>query len=274
MLQPVSERNGIAPFLRWPGGKRWFAGRYAHLIPRFSGRYIEPFLGSGAVYFHLRPRKALLGDCNGELMETYISVKEEWPSVVAHLNQHATRHSKTHYYRTRSKVPKVRAERAARFIYLNRACWNGLYRVNAQGQFNVPIGTREVQPFDPDVFRELSDTLSTADLVCCDFQKLVDRAGRNDLLFVDPPYTVHHSNNGFVKYNESLFSWSDQERLAERLVAAKERGASIVSTNAPHESVRRLYREHFKLVKIGRFSPIASKGNFRGKFKELIILSA
>ena len=246
---------------------------YAHLLPQCSGRYIEPFLGSGAVYFHLGPEMALLGDCNEELIETYIAVKEDWASVLASLNRHAKSHSTPYYYRIRSKVPRDRAKRAARFIYLNRACWNGLYRVNAQGEFNVPIGSRPVQLFDPDLFRKLSDTLSTADLLCCDFQQLIDQAERNDLLFVDPPYTVRHSSNGFVRYNEALFSWSDQERLAACLRNARKRGTRIVSTNAPHESIRSLYQGQFKLMEVARFSPIAGKGSFRGRFTELIILS-
>jgi len=266
--------NRPVPFLRWAGGKRWFVANYAHLVPQCPGRYIEPFLGSGAVYFHVGPKVALLGDCNEELIETYVAVKEDWPSVVALLNRHVKSHSKPYYYRVRSRVPRDRAKRAARFIYLNRACWNGLHRVNARGQFNVPIGSRHVQLFDPESFRLLSSALSTATLCCCDFKQLIDQAGQDDVLFVDPPYTVRHSNNGFVKYNEALFSWSDQERLADCLRNAKKRGTSIVSTNASHESIRSLYQGHFKLIEVARFSPIAGKRDSRGKFSELIILSS
>lgn len=132
----------IKPFLKWAGGKRWFVNHHAHLFPEFSGRYIEPFLGSGAVFFHLQPRVALLGDCNGDLIDTYQAIKDDWKLVVMQLRFYMQTHSTENYYIRRADNPESKVEQAARFIYLNCTCWNGLYRVNSQGRFNVPVGTR------------------------------------------------------------------------------------------------------------------------------------
>lgn len=264
----------LAPFLKWAGGKRWFTRNYSHLFPHFAGRYIEPFLGSGAVYFHIRPTSALLGDCNRDLIETYAALKENWSSVAVHLRAHISSHSRSYYYAARSRIPEDRAERAARLIYLNRTCWNGLYRVNAQGEFNVPLGTCRALGMDDEYLSRVSDVLQTAELHSCDFQYLVEEAGPGDLLFVDPPYTVTHSSNGFIKYNETLFSWSDQERLAKCLVEAQHRGASLIATNAPHSSVRRLYEQDFCLIEVGRFSSISATSAARRNYTELLILSS
>jgi DNA adenine methylase len=134
----------MLPFLKWPGGKRWFVTHYADLIPRAFGRYVEPFLGSGAVFFHLKPKKALLADSNSELIETYKAVKHDPDSVLAHLRRHHRDHCHEHYYQVRDAMPRTPTTRAARFIYLNRTCFNGIYRVNLDGTFNVPIGTKTV----------------------------------------------------------------------------------------------------------------------------------
>jgi len=263
----------LVPLLKWAGGKRWFVSAYSHLIPHFSGRYIEPFLGSGAVFFSLRPQSAVLGDRNRELVDTYRAVKDDWRAVSALLRYHLAHHSADYYYRIRSFMPGLGCEKAARLIYLNRMCWNGLYRVNARGEFNVPLGGRADTRVDDNHLERVSEALQKAELRDCGFESLIEEAGRGDLLFVDPPYTVCHSKNGFIKYNEALFSWADQERLAGCLIEAQERGAYVVATNAPHDSVRALYDRHFTLLGVGRFSPMSGKAESRGTYNELIILS-
>jgi DNA adenine methylase len=264
-LQPLS------PFLKWAGGKRWLAPKVALEIGVVHGNYIEPFLGGGAVYFALRPDHAILSDVNADLIDTYRVVKRAWRVLTTQLVAHQRLHSATHYYHVRGRYPSSQIERAARFIYLNRTCWNGLYRVNLDGQFNVPLGTKTKVLEDVEEFGPLSRTLQSATLRVADFQIAIDAAERGDVIFADPPYTVRHKFNGFIKYNECLFSWDDQMRLRESLAAAKQRGARIFLTNADHESIRKLYARDFKITEMARYSAISGTGGSRGNFAELLI---
>lgn len=264
--------NRLKPFLKWAGGKRWLVANHSNLFPKKFKRYIEPFLGSGAVFFHIRPKKALLGDSNKELINTYLAIKENWGLVYSHLKEHQRKHSEDYYYKIRSLKPKSLASHAARIIYLNRTCWNGLYRVNKEGIFNVPKGTRSSVIFETDCFDKISEALKIAELHSCDFECLIDIAEDGDFLFVDPPYTVRHNHNSFIKYNEKLFSWADQERLFYALNRARKRGVQIVGTNAYNQSVRELYESAFKTYALSRNSLIASKVEARDKYEELLIL--
>lgn len=263
---------GVPPFLKWAGGKRWLMPLAGAVRGRPFGTYVEPFLGSGAMYFGLRPTRAILSDRNTELIDTYQAIADDWEAVVEHLRSHDRRHSNDHYYRVRAMRPRTPATRAARFIYLNRTCWNGLYRVNRQGIFNVPIGTKPRALLESDDFRAVATLLENALLVSGDFEPQIDSAGKGDLVFADPPYTVRHQYNGFVKYNEQLFSWADQERLHAALLRAKERGATVICTNAEHASVRQLYRDDFKIFALARYSSIAGLGGTRGNYAEIVAI--
>lgn len=258
------------PFLKWAGGKRWLVSGYSHLFPRDSGRYIEPFLGSAAVFFHINPASAILSDSNPDLINTYIVIRENWELLETALERHQDRHCESHYYSVRSKIPTNLIARAARFLYLNRTCWNGLYRENRAGQFNVPIGTKDTVLLDTDDFYAASIRLNSAELVCCDFEETIDRAEPNDFLFVDPPYTVKHNINGFVKYNQKIFNWDDQVRLRNALIRARKRDVLIMVTNANHESIQDLYRG-FSQQAIFRRSTIAANSANRGQAEELLI---
>lgn len=263
----------IKPFLKWAGGKRWFVQNHAELLPKKYNRYIEPFLGSGAVFFYLKPKNALLGDINKELIETYSALKKNWRLVLRYLKLHHKLHNKNYYYQIRSNIPNSIFTRAARFIYLNRTCWNGLYRVNKRGLFNVPIGDKSSVIFPDESFEDIANILNNAELYSRDFEFLINTAKEGDLLFIDPPYTVRHNNNAFIKYNEMLFSWKDQERLFLCLKQAKDRGATIVATNAYHKSVRTLYTSEFNMIRVDRNSLISSNPRSRKRFDELVILS-
>lgn len=237
------------PFLKWAGGKRWFVKKHPDLFPAEYNRYIEPFLGSGAVFFHLQPKKAILGDLSEDLIETYQAIKDDWKNVYRHLKVHHKKHSEQYYYKIRDANYRSNTTKAARFIYLNRTCWNGLYRVNMRGEFNVPIGSNNNVLHDDDCFNEASLLLQNAKLKSVDFEDLIDKAVEGDLLFIDPPYTVRHNYNAFVQYNEKLFSWADQERLFYAVKRAQNRGAHVIGTNAYHSTVRKLYRTCFKTKK-------------------------
>lgn len=262
------------PFLKWPGGKRWFIQKYAHLLPKTYKRYLEPFLGGGAVYFYLQPKEAVLGDINADVIYTYQGVQQYWEEIQRMLEQHQQLHSAEYYYKVRDYVPQNLTERAARMIYLNRTCFNGIYRVNQRGMFNVPKGTKTAVIQEGESFEAIARLLAGAALYVTDFESLIDMSGAEDLLFVDPPYTVRHNNNGFIKYNEKLFTWEDQERLAGSLARARDRGTIIVSTNANYGLLREIYHDYgFSLMEVSRYSSISAKAGSRRNFEELIILS-
>lgn len=263
----------VTPFLKWAGGKRWLAPSIQEQICKVKGRYIEPFLGGGAVFFSSSPKSALLNDANVDLIDTYKALQQDYEAVVKHLAHHQRHHSKEYYYQIRDYAPRCLFRRAAKFIYLNRTCWNGLYRVNLKGIFNVPIGTKSTVLLSSDNWPQVSALLQNAQLSSGDFESIIDEAENGDLIFADPPYTVKHNLNGFIKYNEALFSWADQERLSLALVRAKKRGADIIATNANHKSVRALYKDSFALHTIERNSVLSGDPKFRGRFQELLILA-
>jgi DNA adenine methylase len=264
-------RQTLDPFLKWAGGKRWFVRRHEPLLPKAFKRYIEPFLGGGAVFFSLRPSQAILSDSNKELIKTYTAIRENWKLVWRYLSQHQIRHSKKYYYACRSKNFRSQFSQAAQLIYLNRACWNGLYRVNLKGEFNVPIGTKDTIIFDDDDFESIAAALRAATLRCSDFEQIIDSAICDDFIFVDPPYTINHNTNGFLKYNEQIFNWRDQERLRVALQRASDRGAKILVTNADHESIRELYDGFGETSVVPRYSVLSGDASYRRLSTELIV---
>lgn len=187
------------------------------------------------------------------------------------MKNHEKYHSDSYYYEIRSKVYRSEYQLAAQFIYLNRTCWNGLYRVNKNGAFNVPRGTKDTVIFPNDDFEKISKYLEKCEIINADFQDVIDNTDDGDLIFVDPPYTVKHNYNGFLKYNEELFSWADQERLAQCLIKASARGVKLVVTNGDHDSVRDLYNGFGIHQIVSRHSIIAGDSKHRGKTTELVV---
>ena len=263
--------HAVIPFLKWAGGKRWLVDKHSSLISPDHTRFIEPFLGSGAVFFKLQPESAILCDKNESLIETYDAIKNSWERVESLLRSHHRKHSKEYYYAVRIKKLKSAESRAAQFIYLNRTCWNGLYRVNLNGQFNVPIGTKTNVILDTDNFENVAKLLQKCELISGDFEIALSRATSGDFVFVDPPYTVKHNHNGFVKYNEHIFSWEDQIRLRDAVSAAVARGAKVLVTNAYHDSIREIYEGVGELIELSRSSVIAGKSEARGRYEEMVI---
>ncbi len=258
------------PFLKWAGGKRWLIEKKLCPIPQSYKRFCEPFVGSGAVLFNLSPKSAIISDINRDLIDTYQALADDWEAVYKILKVYDQKHSYDFYYKIRNSSPQKPCLKAARFIYLNRTCWNGLYRVNRKGKFNVPKGTKEKVILSTDDFESISRLLKRCSIRNDDFQSVVDEAQEGDFLFVDPPYTVKHNNNGFVKYNEKMFSWDDQVRLAGTIKEAAKRGVQIVVTNASHQCIKELY-EDFLQIPITRASVIAASPKNRGVYEELVI---
>jgi DNA adenine methylase len=166
-------------------------------------------------------------------------------------------------------VGSIAFKEAARFIYLNRTCFNGMYRENLRGQFNVPRGTKDTVVFPIDDFASVARSLSRASLRSADFEHAIEKAKRGDFVFIDPPYTVRHNQNGFVKYNQRIFTWEDQERLCAAAFSAAKRGVRCLVTNANHPSIRKLYREADALLVVGRPSVMAGGLKGRGESTEI-----
>lgn len=264
----------MKPFIKWAGGKRWLVANSSFSIPSFTGRYIEPFLGGGAVFFHIRPERAILSDVNSRLVEVYQAIRNDWKKVDYELRRMQRSHSKEYYYQERSRKRRATHTRAAQFLYLNRTCWNGLYRENLKGEFNVPIGTKNKVIFEEEDFSEISNTLKNAELLACDFSETIGRAREGDLVFVDPPYTTMHNVNGFVKYNQKIFSWEDQLRLKQSISEALDRDAKVILTNADHESIHQLYSDMSRSISVDRASIISGKASSRKSTSEALFFFA
>jgi len=262
------------PFLKWAGGKRWLAERLAPAFAELTGTYREPFVGSGAVFFRYTPGRAVLSDANEELIECYQRIKVDPQGVERALAKLAEKSPDDSYYDVRSSRPSEPNERVARFLYLNRTCWNGLYRVNLKGEFNVPRGTKNQILLPNDDFGSVSAALSNADIYVADFADSIDDAKAGDLIFADPPYTVAHNTNGFIKYNQNIFSWDDQKRLAERLTSAANRGVTVIATNADHAEVRELYKQFPHAISLARASVIAAASSNRRSTTELFVTNS
>jgi DNA adenine methylase len=262
----------MKPFLKWPGGKRWVAARIAAMIkPRLSGRYFEPFLGGAAVFFSLRPAQCVLSDINPDLINTYKVVRDRIRGLINEIR--GLRVSEATYYELRSRVPSDPVARAARFLYLNRTAFAGMYRLNSKGEFNVPYGGERT----PDalwkgaLLKNASAALRHADLCACDFEFVLDAARVGDVVYCDPTYTVVHNNNGFKRYNEKNFSWDDQERLARAAVRARRRGASVLVSNAHHFEILKLYRGA-QFLSLARPSTLSADPDKRREISEYLII--
>ncbi len=261
----------LEPFLKWAGGKRWLVKRGYQIAPSSYKRYIEPFLGGAAVFFSLPEAPYIISDLNPELINCYNAIKADFKKVEKHLRSHQRKHSDNYYYQVRESRPREECIKAARFLYLNRTCWNGLYRVNLQGKFNVPRGTKNKVLLDTDNFEYVAKRLSKGEILCQDFEKTLSLSGEGDFVFIDPPYTANHNLNGFLKYNERIFSWADQERLMEAIASAVGRGAMITMTNADHVSIHKLYAGMGKIEIIERSSVISGKSSYRGVTTETLM---
>jgi len=265
----------VKPILRWAGGKSWLIPRLRGVIPNYVNRYIEPFAGSAALFLDLIKRahnvsEYYLSDLNKELIDTYTTLRHNPEAVIKCLKN--LENTIDCYYKTREQISGDIYETAARFIFLNRTCFNGLYRVNKHNVFNVPYGNKSYRVlFDFDNLRVFSELLKKAYLAHLDFSDTLEFITPTSLVFLDPPYTVAHQNNNFVKYNQKLFSWDDQLRLAEYIQSLKRIGAKFIMTNASHLSTEQLFSGLGTAVQVQRHSVIGSKPQYRKKVEELII---
>jgi DNA adenine methylase len=281
MLPPLPV-NGLSPkpFLKWAGGKSRLLGQFAGLYPCQFANYHEPFMGSAAVYFHLcglqaPVKRVRLTDSNAELINCYAVVKDDVDSLIASLAKHKWQHSPDHYYEVRAQAPDAlsEVERAARLIYLNKTCYNGLYRVNRRGQFNVPLGSyKNPRIFDPDELRRASRALQNAEIEVAPFAAVARRARKGDFVYFDPPYHPLSSTANFTSYTESAFGEQEQRELAHIFRALDRKGCKVMLSNSWTPFVRNLYKG-FRLVEVKAARAINSKAEKRGQVSELVVLN-
>ena len=268
----IDRAEPAKPFLKWAGGKQWLAPVAPRIVPDdFKGTYFEPFLGGGAFFFAARPTMAVLADLNLPLMTTYCAVKADVEQVISLVRRYP--HDEEFFNRIRRTKPRLPHRVAARLIYLNKTAFNGLYRENLQGEFNVPFGKYSNPGIcQPERLRAAAKALQGVRLVCDDFERAVAAAKEGDFVYFDPPYITRHQNNGFMKYNANLFAWPDQSRLADTAKALHERGVTVVISNADHPSISRLYKGFHRYSR-ERHSLIAGKSVFRSDAGEALFAS-
>ena len=266
------------PFLQWAGGKRGLLPQYQVHLPRNFKTYFEPFLGGGALFFHLQPPTAVLADNNPELMTAYTGVRDHPAAVIALLNALKARHSSALYTALRQldRNPTffetiTPAEVAARLIYLNQTCFNGVYRVNKKGQFNVPIGSSLNRLIcDADAIRRASQALRHATLLTADFEQAVAPAGRGDFIYLDPPYYPVSKYSDFTRYTKEKFYEADQVRLKHQVDRLSKRGCRIMLSNSNCPFIRDLYRD-YRQHQVLSSRLLNAKKERRGKIAELLI---
>lgn len=265
------------PFLKWAGGKRKLLPELVARMPKEFHVYHEPFLGGGALFFEIADtlkNPAWLSDINKSLMSAYWGVRDEVDRVMSLLLYHKQSHSKEYYYYIRDEIdPEILPwpDRAARVIYLNKTCFNGLYRENKSGKFNVPMGQYKNPAIcDKDALRSASLALQNARLRCHDFQYAFRYVGREDFVYLDPPYRPISETSSFTSYDSSGFSDIDQLALRAEFEVLSKRGAYVMLSNSNSEWMRDLYKDFYvDTVYTGR--AINRDGAKRGKVSELII---
>ena len=271
---PTQARPPARPFLKWAGGKGRLIAQYRPHFPQHFGAYYEPFLGGGAVFFYLQPEQAVLSDVNPELVNVYTCVRDQIDDVLKYLETHACQHGHDYYYRIRALSPSTPAERAARFIYLNRTCFNGLYRENSKGQFNVPMGRyKKPKICDPVLLKAVSDVLQAVQIRQQPFETILKVAQSNqDFVYFDPPYHPISATSDFTAYSKGAFTAEDQTKLAQVFTELASRGVQVMLSNSDCPFIRDLYQA-FNIYSVQAARAINSNPQKRGKITEVLVTS-
>ncbi len=273
------------PFIKWVGGKRGLLEQILPLFPKKFNNYYEPFIGGGAVFFELfskgllHNKKVILSDINSELVNSYNVVKNNPIELIANLEKYKKQHNKEFYYKIREfdreenydKLSDL--EKATRFIYLNKTCFNGLYRVNKKGYFNTPIGSyKNPNIANRDLILSASEALQDVTIKQESFKEVLKYAKKDDLVYFDPPYYPLNNTSNFTSYDSNCFLEDEQFELFEIFDKLSDNGARVIQSNSDTDFIKKLYRNYdIKIVNANRF--INSKSNGRGKITEVVIRS-
>jgi DNA adenine methylase len=274
--------HSVQPFLKWAGGKRRLIPKIRAYVPGKYDLYFEPFVGAGAVLFELQPQTALINDANKELINCYQVIKHCPEKLIAHAQQHPN--TKKHFYQLRSldREPSFNAlsplERASRVIFLNKTCYNGLFRVNSRGQFNVPFSKySNPRIIDEVTIRAVSRYLNRAkiEMSSADFEEALSGAGPGDFAYLDPPYDPVSDTSSFTGYNLPSFDREEQRRLKNVCDELTRRGCKVLLSNSATDFIRNLYsnKRRYTIVEVRASRNINSVGTGRGKIKELLIFN-
>lgn len=259
------------PILKWAGGKTQMLGELLPRVPKTYGRYIEPFFGGGALFFSLKPENAIIADSNPELINMYLQVAHNVDDVIECLQKYENTSEMFYEVRSLDWHTLSKAEAAARTIYLNKTCFNGLYRVNRNGQFNTPFGKyKNPKICDTDALRLASEALKKADILCGDYILVLEHyAQPGDFVFLDPPYLPISENSDFKRYTKEQFYEDDHVELAKMISTLHERGCYVILTNSNHPLVHQLY-EQYKIEVIQTKRHISCHGDTR-KGEDVIV---
>ncbi|WFA10068.1 DNA adenine methylase [Tissierella sp. Yu-01] len=271
----------IQPFLKWAGGKRQLLKEIEKYTPKqLTGTYYEPFLGGGAVLFNLQPKKAIVNDFNTELINAYKVVRDNVDELIEDLSIH--KNTADYFYNIRSldrgpdfeNLSKV--QRASRLIYLNKTCYNGLFRVNSNNEFNTPFGNyKNPNIVNEPVLRAVSNYLNSADITFLngDFEDAVKGIRKGAFVYFDPPYMPISSSSSFTGYTLDGFNQDDQTRLRNLCIKLKERGIKFLLSNSTAPYILELYKDEklFKIEYVGAKRAINSVGRSRGEIKEVLV---
>ncbi len=269
------------PFVKWVGGKRQLLKQFRNLYPQdfnpTTNTYFEPFVGGGAVFFDLQPENAFISDWNQELVTTYQVIRDDVETLIKELKRYP--YEKEFFLKLRAQNPLKLSPLhvASRFIYLNRTCFNGMYRVNKKGQFNVPFGTYSNPKIcDEANLRNVSQLLRTVDIVQRDYKKVLEDAKVGDFLYFDPPYYPINRTSNFTSYTAEGFLEKEQTELRDLFQALHEKGCFVMLSNSDTPFIRKIYSELGKKIKIHTVSAgrmINSNASKRGKVSEVVIIN-
>jgi len=255
------------PFVKWAGGKRQILKVLLSRVPKKFNRYIEPFVGGGALFFELRPKKAIISDINYELINAYIVIRDNVEELIKDLKKHKNTEEYFYYIRSIDPNTLTSVERASRFIYLNKTCFNGLYRENSKGQFNVPYGKyKNPKICDEENLRAVSSYLNRIDveILNCDYKKTCQLAKEGDFVYLDPPYHPLSRTASFTSYNKNGFSEEDQLELSEIFRELDKKGCFVMLSNSNTNFIRKLYSD-YKVQEVKASRAINCKPNRRSK---------
>ncbi|MEZ3503517.1 MAG: DNA adenine methylase [Lachnospiraceae bacterium] len=275
----MADHYSISPIVKWVGGKRQLLPEIMPLINKKCSTYVEPFVGGGAVFFELQPKKAIINDYNSELVNVYTVVRDHSEELIEELEKHNRYNNGEYFYmiraldRSEAYDTMSDTEKAARIIYLNKTCYNGLYRVNSAGQFNSPYGKyKNPNIVNEDSIRAMSRYLQSNKITIRqgDYKEVLKGLRRGAFVYLDPPYMPISLSSSFTGYTENGFSYAQQVTLKEECDKLRKKGISFLQSNSDCPEIRDLYRE-YEIRTVQAKRRINSKGNKRGEINEVLI---